>query len=361
MKIVFKNIALAALSILAAACSGKEEQSAPEELPVREGPGKVFLAPETLRDSILIGDRVEYGVELYSLEKGTVVVMPLVEPMKELRDSVLALTPWVSDTLRVNPDGTVDMKESLVVTAFDGGDYRLPDLEPVLSLPGGSVDTLKFEGAVLPIRDPALDPKVFKETPGGAPQGQGGPDMNGYDIKDPIDAAVESEEDEAAAAAARRHRVMSIILLSLAALAVLALVAWLIVRRILEKRRHAVILSPREEALSRLATLDDKSHWAHDKQKAFYSGVTDTLKNYMDRSFGIDAPEMTTDEVLVALSGCGIPKEKIDPVGELLRLADYVKFARYRATDIENASVVPAARAFVEATSEPEAEKEVTK
>ena len=356
MRIVFKHIALTMLAVIAAACSGKEETQ-PEEQPVREGPGRVFLAPETLRDSILVGDRVQYWVELYSLEKGTVVVMPLVEPMKELRDSVLALTPWVSDTLRVNPDGTFDMKETIVVTAFDRGDFALPALEPVLSLPGGGADTLKFEGAVLPMRDPALDPKVFKETPEGAQQQ--GPDMNGYDIKDAIDAAIESDEDEEAAAAARRHRIMSIILLCLAALVVLALVAWIIVRRYLEKKRRAVILSPREEALGRLATLEDRSHWAHDKQKAFYSGVTDTLKNYMARSFGIDAPEMTTDEVLVALSGCGLPKEQIEPVGELFRLADYVKFARYRANDIENAAVVPAARAFVEATSQPEAEKEV--
>ena len=345
MKALFRSIILLSVSAVLFSCGG----TAQEETPVKEGPAKAFLVPDSPSDSILIGDRVRYGAEIYDLPAGTFVEMPLQEPMKEFRDSVLALSPWTSDTLRVNPDGSADLRETIVLTAFDKGDFVLPAIEAVTIRPDGGVDTLRLESLILPVRDPYLDPAVF-----GAEVAEGTRDTNGYGIKPPVDYDVDTGEG--------RSLLWYVLLIVL--LALLCAAAAFFGYRYTARRKEAgrTPLSPREEAMKALDSYDDRAYWAPEKQKALYSGVTGALKKYMKRTYGFDAPEMTSDEVLVSLSANGVARNLIDSLKELFTVADFVKFARHKASDVENASLVPSARAFVEATSEaepaPEQEKE---
>ena len=108
-------------------------------------------------------------------------------------------------------------------------------------------------------------------------------------------------------------------------------------------------------ALRKLDRYRGDKYWAADRQKAFYSGVTDTLKEYIDARFGVDAPEMTTAELFDALKGeKEITPESYQALRELFERADFVKFAKMVVSDEENATVLPVAVKFVTDTYQTE-------
>ena len=94
--------------------------------------------------------------------------------------------------------------------------------------------------------------------------------------------------------------------------------------------------------------------WAADKQKAFYSGVTDALREYISARYGISAMEMTTAEIFRDMKSTDAPEDLLKEMKELFERADFVKFAKFVASDEENASVLPVAVRFVTETYQTE-------
>ena len=79
------------------------------------------------------------------------------------------------------------------------------------------------------------------------------------------------------------------------------------------------------------------------------------MKTYIDRRFGVDAPEMTTDELFDALKSCeGIKPEVWTETKGLFELADFVKFAKHVATRDENLRSLSTAVNFVTSTYQTE-------
>ena len=107
------------------------------------------------------------------------------------------------------------------------------------------------------------------------------------------------------------------------------------------------------EALRELEKYRSDKYWVPSRQKAFYSGITDILKNYIDRRFGIDAPEMTTIELFE-----GVTPQMYESLKKLFERADYVKFAKYVADDEENAQALPLSVNFVTSTYQAQIEEE---
>jgi hypothetical protein len=68
--------------------------------------------------------------------------------------------------------------------------------------------------------------------------------------------------------------------------------------------------------------------------------------------------EMTTAEIFEGLRGSDIPKDLYEEMKALFERADFVKFAKFTATDEENATVLPQAVHFVTATYQTELEEE---
>ena len=120
------------------------------------------------------------------------------------------------------------------------------------------------------------------------------------------------------------------------------------------KRRVSPEAAPDEPAylvaLRKLEKFRGDKYWAKDKQKMFYSGITDTLREYIDARYGIDAPEMTTAEIFDNLGHTDVPADLFVQTKELFETADMVKFAKAFATDEENAAAVPLAVRFVTST-----------
>ena len=111
-------------------------------------------------------------------------------------------------------------------------------------------------------------------------------------------------------------------------------------------------------ALRKLDKLRGDSLWVPEKQKLFYSGVTDALREYIVSMFGVPAMEMTTKEIFDNLKGKDIRPDLYEEAKELFERADYVKFAKYVATQAENASAVPVAVKFVTMTYQEELDAE---
>ena len=215
----------------------------------------VFLAPRTQRDSVLIGDQLMYGVELRLVEEGTDFAFP--EWKNDPRGGIMAVSPWLIDTVKVTKQKKgmprlLDIKAGLVITSFDEGLYELPQIILQRSSKDGIVDTLYFEPMRLEVKTMPVDTATFVP----------------HDIKGQIRYPVTFAE------------VMPWLGLFWLCSMLIILVACLI---IMNRRRNDPAFAHKDPAhivaLRKLDSYRGNKLWAPEKQKTFYSGVTDTLRD----------------------------------------------------------------------------------
>ena len=275
--------------------------------------GEAFLRQLQKRDSILVADQLEYGFRLDGADTLKGIALPDFEHVSG--DTLTLVRSWQLDTLKGG-----SLEGTIVIAPFEEGQYVLPDI-PVLAIGESVQDTLIFKGLEMEVKTIPIDTATFEI----------------HDIKGQMTYPVTFAE---------------VLPWILGVLAVAALV-WLLVflaRRY--RSTHGAGAGPADPphvvALRALDRYRGDNYWAPERQKAFYSGVTDALKQYIDDVFGIDAPEMTTAELFDALKGSdSLTPELYGSAKELFERADFVKFAKYTATAEENAAVLPTAVRFV--------------
>jgi hypothetical protein len=99
--------------------------------------------------------------------------------------------------------------------------------------------------------------------------------------------------------------------------------------------------------------------WQEGKHKLYYSTLTDILRAYIAGVWGVGALEMTSDEILEAMREVDIPQKQSMDLGDMLRSADLVKFAKAMPEAEENEAAYSAAWEFVNQTMpQPEQEQE---
>lgn len=102
-------------------------------------------------------------------------------------------------------------------------------------------------------------------------------------------------------------------------------------KRIREARQK---LPPFERAIQALQALETKQLTQQEEYKAYYSEMTDIVRNYLVDEAHIDALESTSDELLAKLEllrdtgNLDLTNDTIDHLKEVLQTADLVKFAR---------------------------------
>lgn len=297
--------------------------------------GPTFLEPLCERDSALVADQFRYGFELGKVEDGT--ELRLVDPKAMFPDDTLVLVSgWQFDTLKTDRrKGLMDLRVSVILAPFEAGKYELPPLSAVRVSPSGEADTLSFDPQSMTVFTMPVDTATFQVK----------------DLKAPVRYPVTFKE--------------LIPWFGLAVLfAGLIFAIVLLVRRL--KSRGNVGEVPSEPAyivaLKTLEKFRGEKFWAPEKQKMFYSGITDALKEYMGRRFEIDAPEMTTAELFAKLeSGKEISPELYAKARELFETADFVKFAKHTVSDDYNAGALPLAIRFVMETYKAEEEPQEDK
>lgn len=296
-----------------------------------------FLQQLQERDSILIADQVLYGFDLTGVEEGTQFAFPAVNDT--LMYGIDIVSSWKMDTVKVvkgrkgAPD-ILDLRGGITITSFDEGKYYLPPLAVQRLSKNGVLDTLVFDPQVLEIKTMPVDTATFKV----------------HDIKKQIKYPVTFKE------------VIPWVGLGLGIAGLIALGLWLLVKyagkrsEAIEKREPAHIV-----ALRKLDRFRGNTMWIPEKQKAFYSGITDTLREYIGRRYDFGAMEMTTAEIMQQLKDVEADQELKDGLKELFERADFVKFAKFIASDEDNAAALPMAVRFVTSTYQSEIEDEQTK
>ena len=285
-----------------------------------------FLEPLQQRDSILVADQLRYGFTIEDVAEGTELRMQ--DYSKAFGDTLVVVRNWKVDTLRTIRSGRkglarYNLRGDVVLSPFEAGVYHLPRIAIQRVSATGEVDTLLFDPQVMEVKTMPVDTTTFIP----------------HDIKGQMGYPLTFKE---------------LLPYLLGALALAALVA-AVVALVRRRRRSQDEAAHRDPAyivaLRRLDAFRGDKYWAPDKQKAFYSGITDTLREYIAETFGIDAREMTTAEIFDALKGNEkLTDELYGSTKELFELADFVKFAKHIAGDAENAAALPLSVRFVTST-----------
>lgn len=155
----------------------------------------------------------------------------------------------------------------------------------------------------------------------------------------------------------RFAEIRSYVLWGLALLAVLLVGLYGVVRYLRQKGKGlgslfkpAPPLPPHVEAIKALETLHNQKLWQNSRYKAYYSALSDILRNYIVRRWGIGALEMTSDEIIAAMRGIELPDKARMDLGSLLRDADLVKFAKAEPEPEQNENDYLKCYYFVEET-----------
>lgn len=292
--------------------------------------GEAFLEQLQPRDSVLIADQLKYGFELDGVSEGTGFKLP--DYSEGFCPGVEIVSPWSLDTVSVRKGRKqvpqkMDIRGSVTITSFDEGRYELPPVYVVRISPEGNADTLVFSPKVLDVRTMPVDTAKFAV----------------HDIKGQIQYPLQFRET--------LPYIGGVLLLA----AIISAAVWLTRRYFRKKSEDEASREPAHvRALRKLDKFRGDSYWAPEKQKAFYSGITDALREYIASRFGVSAMEMTTKEIFDGLKGKDIRPDLYEETRELFERADFVKFAKYSASQTENASALPSAVKFVTMTYQEE-------
>lgn len=292
------------------------------------------------RDSVRVGDRIRYSVRINDPNANCTYAFP--DSIATNGDTLAIVNGGQLDTLyeskakgrhkKGEKPAIKAIEWSIVVVPFEEIKYEMPQVDILQISRDGVLDTLRFAGQTFDVPRMQRDSTFVPDK-----------------LKDQITYPVTVGEVLSVAVPS---------LLGLALLAGLLVLTAIIVQR---KRGKGKVRKdpPYVVALSTLDKYRGKEMWEPAKQKLFYSAVTDILRRYIDDSFQIDAPEMTTEEIFAALENDSrIPADVREELLSVFRTADFVKFAKYTATDDDCAKALPTAVRFVTNTYVVEVEEE---
>ena len=323
-------MALVTSCILAVLTSAREREYDPAVHPGIVPSGEAFLEQLQKRDSVLIADQLRYGFRLENVKAGTVLGLP--DLSKGVMDSIELVRDWKIDTLKIRrKTQEMNLEGSFVITSFDEGKYELPDIAVQSTTPDGKTDTLLFAGKDLEVLSMPVDTTTFKP----------------HDIKGQIRYPLTFKEI-----------LPYIIGIQLLAMIIILVVSLLKMRKKNESGEGGVKEPAYIVALKKLDKFRGNKLWEPEKQKQFYSGVTDVLREYIAARFGVGAMEMTTAEIFEGLKDKEIPQEIMEETRNLFVTSDLVKFAKMTVSDDENVKAVPSAVRFVTTTWKSEEEEE---
>lgn len=136
---------------------------------------------------------------------------------------------------------------------------------------------------------------------------------------------------------------------ALAIAAVAAAVALLMKRKRAAPPPEALAVEPplHERVLAALAMLERERLWQQGEHKAYQSRLTDLLRGYVEERYQVPALERTTDELMHELRVSTMPPDHQALLGNMLRAADLVKFAKALPSPAENEQLMSSAVRFV--------------
>ena len=272
---------------------------------------------------ILVGEQTTLHVTV-TTDPNRRIIIPL--PSDTLMTGVEVIS--VSDADSTVADGRLVIRRDILVTSFDSSLYLLP---PFIAIDGA--DTIASNQVALKVSTVPVDvdnPEKF------------------YDIKDVWQPPF--------VLADYYPWIFGI----LTALFIICVIGYL-VQRYRRHRSEAPVkpadpeLPPYETAIRELDSIKDQKLWQQGLNKEYYTQVTDTLRRYISRRYGVNAMEKTSEEILAIIERESDERSVYDTLRQVLRLSDYVKFAKLHPLPDENDESMRNAYLFVNQTKRTEA------
>lgn len=293
-----------------------------------------LLKSEIQKDSILIGDQIEWN-STFSVPNDVDVVLdslnnPVVSGVEVLIQRL--------DTLSYD-DVCRKINSKAIITSFDSGSYILPERWAKFYKEGVLVDSLKIPSQWLDVNTIQIDTATYQMA----------------DIRPQIKYPITFKE------------AASWIGIGLLIIAFIVGIVLLVRKMISNFRNNKTIFGkpiiqdpPHITALRALDKIRKEKLWEQeDRQKEFYTEVTDAIRVYMEGRFNIQAVESTSNEIFSSLAKEKLPQREYMELKELFELADLVKFAKYSTTKEEGENAIPVAVRFVNTTFIQELEEEI--
>ena len=279
-------------------------------------------------NSILIGQQARLTLSVsYRVDQGTTTIAwPIIADTLSGHVEVLISEPV--DTLmpdKANDPYLFEQRRTLTITSWDSGYWAIPPFRFVVNDAPVETTPLLLTVGTVPVDTTA----AFK------------------DIKDIYD------EPATWMDWLREH--WRWVAVGVGAAAIITALVILLVRRARRPKHVVQPVAPtvplHMRTLEALKAIEAQRLWQQGEVKRFHSEVTDLLRSYVEERFGTPALERTTDELMQALRMGPVPSEARERLGNMLRLADLVKFAKYTAPPTENEQLMANAIAFVKETT----------
>jgi hypothetical protein len=242
------------------------------------------------------------------------------------RDTIVAhlevVPPVRTDTQYVNNGQRMTVTRSYTVTCFDSVLIYIPSI-PV------TVDGQQYESNRLALAFMSYDIPEGEEKNIFGPKGV---------MKTPV----------------RLYEAKGLILYWLLAAFGFAMAFYLLVRYrddkpIIRKIKIEPKVPAHVRAISEIEDLRQNGGPHSEDSKAYYTRLTDILREYINDRFGFNATEMTSDQILEALEESR-DKESLGELRDLLSTSDMVKFAKFKPMLNENDRNLVTALEFVNET-----------
>ena len=271
-------------------------------------------------NKILIGDQVKLRLKAQA-PTGTMIKFPRIADT--IREHIDVVKQLPIDTSFSPDKQRYELTKTIVITSFDSGYYAIPPFDFYTN--DDTVHPLTTSALLIGVQTLAVDTtKAFR------------------DIKPPLDAPFTWQE-------AIPYVVGAI------ALAAILFGIWYYLKKrkktIPIMAKPKVIVPPHIEALELLQQLRDEKLWQNGFEKEYHIRISDIIRNYIERRFGVTALEQTTDEIMRHTRTIDLIDEPLrNRLRQLLSLSDMVKFAKELPLPNENEQSMDNAIFFVNST-----------
>jgi hypothetical protein len=278
----------------------------------------------------MIGDQIQYSLFI-KMNKDVFIINPF------FRDSLKNIDVLgISDPIVEENENEKSIKYICVLSRFDSAQVTIPPIKIEYRTKGDSTLKSVLSNSVsfnVHRMDVAMEEEI-------------------KDIKPPI-----------------RPFDFFFILYILIGLAIISILVYYFIYRKYFKRKQEVIIQKKEEkllshqlALRKLAQLEKEELWQKGFVKEYHSNITEIIREYFEKQFGLPALERTTTESLKLLSKHPQGFKVLDITAQFFNNADLVKFAKFTPLEIVNHEMMTQAKEIVKKTisvqKEAEAETE---
>jgi len=278
---------------------------------------------------ILIGQQTKIHLEI-AADKGKALQLPMISDT--LMTGVEVLDISKIDTFDIG-NNRIQMKYNYLITSFDSALYLLPPFKVISGEDTASSAALALKVSTLQVNTESgkfFDIKDVRTPP--------------FVLMDYLPGIL-----------------LIVMILALAA------VAGFIIYRLINKKslvpfkKEEICLPPHIRAIRRLDAIKAEKLWQAGRIKEYHSEITDTLRKYIEERFPITAMEMTSGEILAEIKKYSDADIAYDNLKQILILADFVKFAKYKSLPDENELSMMNAYLFVNNTKKEEPVPEINR